>query len=527
MKNICKKRKKYNSVMILRTKIFTIWILTLILPLLVVMGISYVLPGNTFITEGFGRLDQQVWQIDGFNIFNQTSKYFNNIILENPDDILNLEEHRKNISREYLNDKEHVKLNLFADDYFVILVKKGDELILFNDLNESQTEYMSSKFKDKDLPNIFKFKNSDYSFNRELRDKTGYVVNNQIDFYFKDNSEGSIYYLVKYADVESIVMGFIIRNISVFVAIMFLVITHLVVRLTNTLTKTINDFIYATDELSRNNLSHRIPKHKRRMLGEIVDAYNIALDELEEIEEDRVKNEEGRQFFIDSLSHDIKTPLTSIEVNADAIVDGVFNTEAKRTKALKIIKDKTRTIDKMIEELKVFNDIYTGRNTYVFEYVGLVEFFSDVVEDYNYEMQQKDVSITLEIEKFDECVVPIDIYKFKRVIGNIILNSYKYNKDKMVVIKVKLKKLSNDIFINIEDNGVGVSEDKLNIIFDRFYRVDSSRTPKNSGSGLGLSISKSIIESHMGSIRAYTSSEGGLGIEIGLNTDKLEELKEG
>ncbi|MGB3368849.1 MAG: HAMP domain-containing sensor histidine kinase [Acidaminobacteraceae bacterium] len=515
MKKICKNEKSYNSVLMIRTRIFTIWVLTLILPLLVIVAYNFVLPGGSIITEGLGRLDEQVWQIDGFNIFNKSNKYFNNIILENPDDVLNLEKHRENISNRAM-----------YDDHFVVLIKKNEELILLNDLDEDETDYMSSKFRDKELPQIFKFKNDDYSFNRELRDKTGYVVNNQIDFYFNDGDEGSIYYLVKYADVESIITKFVIRNFSVFMALMFLFITHLVVKLTTNLTKTINNFIYATEELSRSNLSHRIPKQKKQMLGEIIDAYNRALDELEEIEDDRVKNEEGRQFFIDSLSHDIKTPLTSIEVNADAIVDGVFNTEEKRIKALKIIKDKTRTIDRMIEELKVFNDIYTGRNTYVFEKVGIAEFFEDVIEEYNYEMHQKNIEVKLDLKDFDNVVASIDIYKFKRVIGNILLNSYKYNKGRELCVVVKLRKYKDDIFISIEDNGVGVSDDKLEFIFDRFYRVDSSRTPKNSGSGLGLSISKAIIESHYGEIRAYNSKLGGLGIEIKLNVNELEILRE-
>lgn len=514
MKSICKKRKNYNSVLMLRTKIFTIWALTLILPLLVVMGYSYVLPGKSFILEGFGRIDQTIWQIDGFNLFNQTSKYFNNVILEDPDEILNFEKHKNQVSNQIIDD-----------DHFLILIKKGDDLSLLNDLSSDEIKHMSSKFEDKNLPEIFIFKNDDYSFNRELRDKTGYVINNQIDFYFSDGSEGSIYFLVKYADVESILIKFIIRNSTVVLGLMFIAITHLVLRLTNSLTTTINDFIEATDELSRNNLSHRIPHQKSKLLGEIVDAYNVALDELEEIEEDRNKNEEGRQFFIDSLSHDIKTPLTSIEVNADAIVDGVFNTDQKRIKALNIIKDKTRTIDKMIEELKVFNDIYTGRSAYSFESVGIAEFFDDIIGDYNYEMQQKNVKVDFDLENFDETIICIDIYKFKRVIGNILLNSYKYNKDIELSILVKLRKVKRDIFITIEDSGVGVSSEKLEIIFDRFYRVDTSRTPKNSGSGLGLSISKSIVESHYGQIKAFNSSKGGLGIEIKLNIDDLESLR--
>lgn len=515
MKKICGNIKKYNSVRMIRTRIFAIWILSFIIPLLVVMGYSYTITGNVSILNGLSKLDQIIWQIDGLNYLNESNKYFNNIIIENPDDLLDLDKIRSTFSNRGIKSDE-----------FVVIIKKDDELILLNDLEENQLDYFKGKFEDKNLPKIFKFKNDDYTFNRELRDKTGYVINNQIDFYFNDGAEGSVYYFVKYADVESMVTKFVIRNFSLFIGIMFLFITHLVVRLTTSFTKTINEFIHATEELSKGNLSHRIPKQKKQMLGEIVGAYNTAIDELEKTEDDRTKNEEGRQFFIDSLSHDIKTPLTSIEVNADAVIDGVFNTDEKRVKALKIIKDKTRTIDKMIEELKVFNDIYTGRNTYVFEHVGIAEFFEDVIEEYNYEMQQKHVKVKLDRVNFGSVVAAIDIYKFKRVIGNILLNSYKYNKDENLSVLVKLKNEGNDIFINIEDNGVGVSEDKLEAIFDRFYRVDSSRTPKNSGSGLGLSISKSIIESHYGQIRAYNMEAGGLGIEIKLNTDDLELLRE-
>lgn len=515
MKRACKSQNKYNSVRILRSRIFVIWILTLILPLLVVLGYNYVLPGGSIITKGLGRIDEQIWQIDGFNIFNETSKYFNNIILEDPDSVGDIDMHRSNIADVVIKD-----------DHFLIIIKRNNEMTLVNDLEDDQMDYMKSKFIDKDLPNIFIFKNDDYSYNRILRDKTGYVVNNQIDFYFKNGDEGSVYYLVKYADVESIVIKFIIRNFSLFMVLMFLFITHLVLKLTSNLTKTINEFLLATEELASGNLSHRIPKQKKQMLGEIVDAYNVAIDELEEIEDDRVKNEEGRQFFIDSLSHDIKTPLTSIEVNANAIADGVFKSEEKTNKALKIIKDKARSIDKMVEELKVFNDIYTGRNTYRFERVGIREFFEDVIEEYNYEMQQKRVSIDLDSSSFNNIYAFIDIYKFKRVIGNIILNSYKYNQDRDINIIVRLASRANDIFINIEDNGVGVEEDKLELIFDRFYRLDTSRNLKNSGSGLGLSISKSIVESHLGTIRAYGLVPHGLGVEIKLNTDALASLIE-
>ena len=88
------------------------------------MGYSYVLPGNSFITEGLGRLDQQVWQIDGFNLFNQTSKYFNNIILENPDDVLDVESYR-----------DDMESGIMKSDHFLVLIKKDDDLILLNRSN--------------------------------------------------------------------------------------------------------------------------------------------------------------------------------------------------------------------------------------------------------------------------------------------------------------------------------------------------------------------------------------------------------
>ncbi|MCI9016995.1 MAG: cell wall metabolism sensor histidine kinase WalK [Clostridia bacterium] len=224
---------------------------------------------------------------------------------------------------------------------------------------------------------------------------------------------------------------------------------------------------------------------------------------------EHVKLDNMRKEFVADVSHELKTPITSIMGYADTLLEGEYEKETQ-DKFLNVIASEARRMAKLVTDLLTLsrydnNQVKTEKQEF-----DLGELVKKCQEKLQLEIDKKHQ----EIECFVTANVPLvsaDKYGIERVVLNILTNSIKYTKEKGH-IKIYVGFVYNDAYIKIIDNGVGIPEEDLTKIFERFYRVDKARTREMGGTGLGLSIAKEILDKNNGSIDI--KSKVGEGTEV-------------
>lgn len=227
---------------------------------------------------------------------------------------------------------------------------------------------------------------------------------------------------------------------------------------------------------------------------------------LEKVESDRDNKE-----LISNISHDLKTPITAIKGYVEGIMDGVAATPQKMQQYIKTIYNKANDMDGLIDELIFYSKIDTNRIPYNFNTVYVSDYFGDCAQEVGLDINSRDMEFEYINRVPENIKIIADSEQLKRVINNIISNSIKYMDKEHAVIRLMLDMDGDFVRISIKDNGKGISQEQLPYIWDRFYRADESRG-RTSGSGIGLSIVKKIVEDHGGSV--WAKSRLGEGTEV-------------
>lgn len=228
--------------------------------------------------------------------------------------------------------------------------------------------------------------------------------------------------------------------------------------------------------------------------------------QLEKVESDRDNKE-----LISNISHDLKTPITAIKGYVEGIMDGVAATPKKMQQYIKTIYNKANDMDRLIDELIFYSKIDTNRIPYNFNTVYVCDYFGDCAQEVGLDITSRDMKFEYTNDVPRHVRIIADSEQLKRVINNIISNSIKYMDKEAALIKLSLDMDGDFVRISIKDNGKGISQEQLPFIWDRFYRADESRS-RTSGSGIGLSIVKKIVEDHGGSV--WAKSKLGEGTEV-------------
>ena len=224
---------------------------------------------------------------------------------------------------------------------------------------------------------------------------------------------------------------------------------------------------------------------------------------------EHVKLDEMRKEFVADVSHELKTPITSIIGYADTLQDGEYDEETTK-KFLNVISQEGRRMSNLVSDLLTLSRYDTNRVQKEVTEFDLGELAKKCQEKLRIEIEKKKQNV--------ECYVTADVPPIKadkagieRVILNVLSNAIKYTEEHGS-IKIYVGFVYNDAYIKIIDNGIGIPKEDLGRIFERFYRVDKARTREMGGTGLGLSIAKEIIEQNNGSIDI--KSEYGKGTEV-------------
>lgn len=295
------------------------------------------------------------------------------------------------------------------------------------------------------------------------------------------------------------------------IAIIFIINRVLTNFVSKRITAPIEILVSGVHELRDGNLDYRIQYDYNDEFKSVCADFNEMAQRLSDMVTARQKDEESRKELIAGISHDLRTPLTSIKAYIEGIEKGLASTPEIQKRYIDTIKSKTDDLEQIINQLFLFTKLDIGEFPLRLEQVEMGEVLRNFTRTAASEYENKGLRISL-TENPDGLYADLDILQFCNVLHNILGNSMKYKSGDLVQSEITCFGHDNAIVISITDDGPGVPKDSMDKLFDIFYRSDVSRKDPSSGSGLGLAIAKKTIERFGGTIHAESAASGGLKI---------------
>lgn len=508
------KRSKQNAKIrsSFRRQLLMGWIISLFIPFFLLFVIVFIQYGDRFSKVMSGDID--FWQKNGYSIIEQVSRDIN-IWTNGTPQFQNHPELDDTLAKHF---DEHYYNKGF------ILERKKEEIAPLISLSDELATEIRERFKSLDKNILPEFGERQLIANEELLTSTGYVILRQHDFYYADGEEGSIFIFIKYTNVPVVILNVLGDNILFLIIGLLLINGFMALAFVKRVTRPFNALLGAMNAYQKQDFSLRLDeKIKEPMLKTINTSVNKMAYELQQNQEKALKIENQRIEFIAKISHDIKTPLTSIHAHAEAFKDGLVQDDEKRMKYTNNILKKVQSIDNMINELSLYSDLEAGLDQYTFTKIDLNFYLIDILEELAYDYP--DIQLSINYKSVEEIILlNIDVNRFNRVLMNLVKNSVKYSERDHIVIDVKLTcdLVNNYVKIIIKDNGKGIKAENLDYLFDSFTRGDTSRNPNKTGSGLGLTIAKTIVERHNGTIHINSKWNEYFEVEIKLPIGGME-----
>lgn len=405
----------------------------------------------------------------------------------NPDELL---------SREYLKSLSNDLLELKAG----LVIRDDNEMIYASTgLKKIEASQMPQFGAESSLRNL-----------EQVGDKTFSIK--QHDFYLKDGSEISLFLMMDASPWNQFVKTFFPILFGLCLLILILTNGLLTYFMSKSIIKPIESLKKAAQSIRNGRLDHSITAMRKDEIGQLTETFEEMRLQLKESFEIQQQYEENRKELIAHISHDLKTPITSIKGYIEGIRDGVADTPEKRTRYIQTIYSKAVDMDHLIDELFLFSKLDLRKIPFHFEKVDMKDYLEDIIEELTFDLV--DVDLSFLSTPNGTFFVKLDREKFKRVIGNIVDNSLKYMDKDVKKLNITLTSTKEGVRLIIADNGPGIPEDSLPLIFNQFYRAEQSRNKLTGGSGLGLSIARMIVEEHQGQIIVDSKVKEGTKISI-------------
>lgn len=275
--------------------------------------------------------------------------------------------------------------------------------------------------------------------------------------------------------------------------------------------KPINEITLAVKEFGHGNLTYQIKKYNDDEIGRLAAALNYMSRQLNEMEESQKK-------FIANVSHDFRSPLTSIKGYLEAILDGTIPHEMQ-DKYLNIVISETERLSKLTNNLLTLNNIDSKKNRLNMEPFDINMVIKKTIE--TFEGTCKDKGIKFDLTFSDKSIiVNADLDKINQVLYNLIDNAIKFSHHGSTIF-INVTERGEKTFVSVKDTGIGIPKDSVNKIWERFYKTDLSRGKDKKGTGLGLSIVKEIINAHQENIDVISTE--GVGTEFTFSLTKYVE----
>ena len=285
-------------------------------------------------------------------------------------------------------------------------------------------------------------------------------------------------------------------------------------RMAGKLSGTLKTLCRAADNLREGELDFEILSCQERELDELCQSLESVRQRLKAAANAEAAAQEERGLLMANLSHDLRTPITAIKGYVEGIRDGVANTPEKRDHYLDTIYSKSLVLEKLVRNMSDFSEYELGRMQYHFEYVEMTAFLADLGEEYRQDAEGLGLTFTSRLPQ-GRYLVTADRSKLKRVLDNLVSNAIKYTRDGG---RVKMTAGAKDglVWCTVRDNGIGIPQQDVGRVFDRFYRVDKARSRESGGTGLGLSIASEIVSRHGGTLEIESKEGRGTAITVRL-----------
>lgn len=225
---------------------------------------------------------------------------------------------------------------------------------------------------------------------------------------------------------------------------------------------------------------------------------------------------EQKNTMLAEVAHELRSPLTALKLQVESLQ---YNLEDDPNAAYNRLNNKVAELNKLIEDLYDLARADNGLLKLNLESISVQDLVEDITEGYQEVVEHKGLHLKTQIQVQDSDYFTVDALRIKQVIVNLIRNSINYT-NSPGTISCTARKSENKCEIILEDSAPGVSVEEIPRLFERMYRADDTRDKDQSGSGLGLSICKSLVEAHQGEIKASSSKLGGLRVKISLPIDK-------
>ena len=239
------------------------------------------------------------------------------------------------------------------------------------------------------------------------------------------------------------------------------------------------------------------------------------------IEIDTLKiREEYRKDFLGNVSHELKTPLFTVQGYILTLLDGALEDKNVRKKYLQRANKGVERLIYIIKDLDLITKLEVGDLNLEFSDFNIIDLIQNVFDLLEMKASKKGISLTFDMAYVAPVFVRADLEKIQQVLTNLLVNSIKYGHNGGTTEVSVENLIKNKVIVRVTDNGEGIAEENLPRLFERFYRVDKSGSRKEGGSGLGLSIVKHIIEAHGEKI--YVESVEGVGSEFSFTLEKAK-----
>ncbi|GAB5469719.1 MAG: ATP-binding protein [Rhodospirillales bacterium] len=222
--------------------------------------------------------------------------------------------------------------------------------------------------------------------------------------------------------------------------------------------------------------------------------------------------EAGRRRWVQDTAHELRTPLSSLRAELEALQDGVRPVDQD---ALARLHTQTMTLAALVEDLRALSDADGGRLSFDFRRQSLWPLVESAIADLQSRAERRDLEIVAQDRRNQDDVADLDGQRISQVLRNLISNSLAYS-DPGGHLEIALTRQADALHLTLDDTPPGVTPEHLPHLFDRFYRVEGSRSRATGGRGLGLAICQAIVTAHKGTLRASASPLGGLRLEMTL-----------
>ena len=292
-----------------------------------------------------------------------------------------------------------------------------------------------------------------------------------------------------------------IRNMIIGISLLIIIVViSISIFISQKISKPIIVVSKMTDSLKRGGYDQTLEYE-----SSIVEIDNL-VNSINDLSKELYNMEKLRKRLTSDISHELRTPLTSIQTHLEAMIDGIWEPTEER---LISVNEEVIRISHLVDELKNLAKYDSDKNKLNISEVDLEQLIKNIIYNNESFALEKNIKIEYNLEKIK---AHIDKEKISQVIVNLISNAIRYtncNCERLGKIIIRLYKEENLIKISVKDNGIGIPKKSLDYIFERFYRVDKSRCRNTGGTGVGLTICKSIIDLHNGNIEVKSEVNKG------------------